>query len=290
MIKSMTGYGKASAEINNKKITVEIKTLNSKQSDISIRIPSIYKENELIIRSIINQSLERGKIEFSLGFEISTENQSSSINKESFKKYFNELSELAFELNQPTTDLFSIACRNPEIFKSEKEEIDENEWDSIEKIIKEAISATDKFRKDEGKVLENELQGRIKNIMDLIVLVEQHEPKRIETVKERILQSLKENIGVDNINKDRFEQELIYYIEKFDITEEKIRLRTHCNYFIETMNSPESEGKKLGFITQEIGREINTMGSKANHVDIQKIVVQMKDELEKIKEQTFNVL
>lgn len=292
MIKSMTGFGKATAEVNNKKISVEIKSLNSKQADMFVRMPSFYKEKELPVRSLINKELERGKIEFNLYVELLAEQSSVNLNKDLFKKYYTELKDVLADLNEATTNenLVSIVAKMPDVYKSEKSELDETEWVEIEKTIKEAIIALDNFRRDEGKSLLEELTLRINNIVSLLAEVEQYDEERITTVKERISNHLNEAVGEQNINKDRFEQELIFYIEKFDVTEEKTRLTTHCNYFLETLNSDISEGKKLGFISQEIGREINTLGSKANHADIQKIVVKMKDELEKIKEQALNIL
>lgn len=287
----MTGFGKATAEINGKKFSIEIKTLNSKQADISVRIPSLFKEKEFGIRSLINQELERGKIDFSLGYETLGETNNFSINKDLFKKYYNELSSVASDLDQTnSTDLFSIVSRMPDVFKTDKQELEETEWQKVQELVVEAIFATNNFRATEGETLQHELLQRVNNILGLLKEVDIPEVKRIEVVKERISTHLAEAVGKENINKDRFEQELIFYIEKFDITEEKTRLTTHCNYFIETINNDNSEGRKLGFITQEMGREINTLGSKANNVDIQKLVVQMKDELEKIKEQTLNVL
>jgi len=288
----MTGFGKATAEVNNKKISVEIKSLNSKQADMFVRMPSFYKEKELPVRSLINKELERGKIEFSLYVELLAEQSSVNLNKDLFKKYYTELKDVLTDLNEATTNenLVSIVAKMPDVYKSEKSELDETEWVEIEKTIKEAIIALDNFRRDEGKSLLEELTLRINNIVSLLAEVEQYDEERITTVKERISNHLKEAVGEQNINNDRFEQELIFYIEKFDVTEEKTRLTTHCNYFLETLNSDISEGKKLGFISQEIGREVNTLGSKANHADIQKIVVKMKDELEKIKEQALNIL
>tara|TARA_R110001592_G_scaffold46637_6_gene148374 strand:+ start:791 stop:1669 length:879 start_codon:yes stop_codon:yes gene_type:complete len=292
MIKSMTGFGKATAEVNNKRINVEIKSLNSKQADMFVRLPSFYKEKELPIRSLINKELERGKIEFNLYVELLEEQSSVNLNKDLFKKYYTELKDILEELDEITTNenLVAIVAKMPDVYKSEKSELDENEWLKIEKTIKEAIIELDNFRKDEGKSLREELTLRINNIVSLLTDVEQYDEERIATVKERIGNHLKEAVGNENINNDRFEQELIFYIEKFDVTEEKTRLTTHCNYFLETLDSAISEGKKLGFISQEIGREINTLGSKANHAEIQKIVVKMKDELEKIKEQALNIL
>jgi uncharacterized protein (TIGR00255 family) len=290
MIKSMTGFGKATAEINGKKFSVEIKTLNSKQADVSVRMPSLFKEKEFAIRSLINQELERGKIDFSLGFETLGETNNFSVNKDLFKKYYNELAGMANELGQNSVDLFTIVSRMPDVFKTDKQELEETEWQKVNELIIEAIAATNNFRITEGETLQQELLQRTNNILSLLKQVDVHEPKRLEVVKERIATHLAEAVGKENINKDRFEQELIFYIEKFDVTEEKTRLTTHCNYFIETIKNDNSEGRKLGFITQEMGREINTLGSKANNVDIQMLVVQMKDELEKIKEQTLNVL
>lgn len=292
MIKSMTGFGKATAEVNNKKISVEIKSLNSKQADMFVRMPSFYKEKELPVRSLINKELERGKIELNLYVELLAEQSSVNLNKDLFKKYYTELKDVLADLNEATTNenLVSIVAKMPDVYKSEKSELDETEWVEIEKTIKQAIIALDNFRRDEGKSLLEELTLRINNIVSLLAEVEQYDEERITTVKERISNHLNEAVGEQNINKDRLEQELIFYIEKFDVTEEKTRLTTHCNYFLETLNSDISEGKKLGFISQEIGREINTLGSKANHADIQKIVVKMKDELEKIKEQALNIL
>jgi len=291
MIKSMTGFGKATGEINNKKVTVEVKSLNSKQADINLRIPSFYKEKELPLRSFINKELQRGKIELNLYVELLDGQTNYQINTVLFKKYYEDLSSIANDLNQTNqTDLMSIIAKLPDVLKSEREELDENEWNGIQEIIEKSISHLNEFRDAEGKSLEEDLKLRINNIDSLLNDVEKFDASRIENIKERINNSLNEAVGEENINKDRFEQELIYYIEKFDVAEEKTRLNTHLSYFIETINSKNSEGKKLGFIAQEIGREINTLGSKANNADLQKIVVQMKDELEKIKEQVLNIL
>lgn len=290
MIKSMTGYGKATGEINNKKITVEIKSLNSKQADITVRIPSFYKEKELPLRSFINKELGRGKIELNLYVELLGEQSSYKLNKDLFKKYYNDLSDIANDIDETNTDFISVIAKMPDVLKSEREELDENEWHEIQKIIGIAIHNLNDFRSSEGSSLEKDITERINNISNLLKEVDQYEAIRVDTIKERIRNLLNETIGEDNVNKERFEQELIYYIEKLDVSEEKTRLKTHCEYFIETVNNNQSEGKKLGFISQEIGREINTLGSKANNADLQKIVVQMKDELEKIKEQVLNIL
>ncbi len=290
MIKSMTGFGKAVGEVNLKKITVEIKSLNSKQADITVRMPSFYKEKELEVRSYINKQLNRGKIEFNLYVELLGDQSSYQINKEIFEKYYHDLNELAEKLGAEKANIISSITKMPDVLKTERKELDQNEWISINEIIKKAINNLDDFRIKEGNVLEDELTLRINNISKLLSKVDEFEEARISIIKERINNHLKETVGESNINKDRFEQELIYYIEKFDVTEEKTRLSAHCKYFIETMNTSNSEGKKLGFISQEMGREINTLGSKANNADMQKIVVQMKDELEKIKEQVLNIL
>ncbi len=284
----MTGYGKSIAEVNYKKINIEIKSLNSKQADISMRIPSAYKEKESELRSIIGNELERGKIEFLLYVDQVAVAPSYLINKELFKKYYFDLKKIANELNEQT-DLIKIITQLPDVFsKEEKVALDETEWKSIESAAKEAIAHINEFRLSEGAVLQKELSSRIKNIAQLLSEVSNYEKERITIVRERILTHLNEtNLTV---NQDRLEQELIFYIEKYDITEEKLRLKTHLDYFEETMLLPDGQGKKLGFISQEIGREINTLGSKANHAELQKIVVEMKDELEKIKEQTLNVL
>jgi len=291
MVKSMTGYGKATGEINNKKISVEIKSLNSKQADISVRMPSLYKPKELTLRSLLNKNLSRGKIEFNLYVELLGEESNFNINSKLFKKYYEELSKASNEVDvNHNSDLIAIISKMPDVFKAEKSELDENEWLEISKTINEAIVNINDFRITEGQSLQKELTLRVNNISQLLSDVEQYEQERIETVKNRITSKLNEILDENSINKERFEQELIYYIEKYDVTEEKTRLSQHCKYFMETMNSQISEGKKLGFICQEMGREINTLGSKANHVELQKIVVQMKDELEKIKEQILNIL
>ena len=291
MIKSMTGFGKATGEVNLKKISAEVKSLNSKQADISIRMPSFYKEKELPLRSLINQNLQRGKIEFNLYVELLEGQSSHHLNTTLFKKYYTELHAITEELGEKNnTDLIAIVTKMPEVMKAEKMDLDEGEWAEINNIIKIALNNINDFRETEGKTLEEELLLRINNIESLLLQINQYENARVKLVKERILNNLNEAIGKENVNNDRFEQELIYYMEKYDISEEKTRLTAHLNYFKETMNSKNSEGKKLGFISQEIGREINTLGSKANHADMQKVVVQMKDELEKIKEQVLNIL
>lgn len=286
MIQSMTGFGKASLQLPTKKITVEIKSLNSKGLDLNTRMPSVYREMELGLRNQISQRLERGKIDFSLYIEVTGEETSSKINVPIVKGYINQMK--AVIPNADETELMKMAVRMPDALKTERDEIDENEWKEIQKVINEALENIANFRKDEGASLEKEFQSRIGNILSLMNEAVSFDKERIETVKTRLKMALEE-LQV-NVDQNRFEQELIFYLEKYDITEEKVRLENHLNYFIETLAGTEANGRKLGFITQEMGREINTMGSKSNHSEMQKLVVMMKDELEKIKEQVLNVL
>jgi uncharacterized protein (TIGR00255 family) len=291
MIKSMTGYGKAIANIGNKKFTVEMRSLNSKQLDLSVRMPGVYREKELEVRNELSKLTDRGKIEFSIYCETQGEDSGNTINKNIAIGYFKQIKELASELQINLNDeVIHTVLRMPDVMKTERQELDETEWKEVWKIAKEAISKFDNFRLTEGKTLQKEVSDRINLILDLLTQVEPYEIARMETVKERINKSLADFVGNENVDKNRFEQELIYYMEKLDISEEKLRLKTHCDYFNETMNNETNQGRKLGFITQEIGREINTLGSKSNQADMQKIVVRMKDELEKIKEQILNVL
>lgn len=286
MIQSMTGFGKASLQLPTKKITVELKSLNSKGLDLNTRMPSVYREMELGLRNQISQRLERGKIDFSLYIEVTGEETSSKINVPIIKGYINQMK--AVIPNADETELMKMAVRMPDALKTERDEIDENEWTEIQKVINEALENIANFRKDEGVSLEKEFLHRIANIMTLMNNALAYDAERVETVKTRLKTALDE-LQV-NVDQNRFEQELIFYLEKYDITEEKVRLENHLNYFIETLAGTEANGRKLGFITQEMGREINTMGSKSNHAEMQKLVVMMKDELEKIKEQVLNVL
>lgn len=286
MIQSMTGFGKASLQLPTKKITVEIKSLNSKGLDLNTRMPSVYREMELGLRNLISQKLERGKIDFSLFIEITGEETSSKINVPIVKGYINQMKEVI--PNADETELMKMAVRMPDALKTERDEIDENEWKQIQTVIDEAIENINSFRKSEGVALEKEFLHRIANIMTLMNNAVEYDAERVETVKSRLRTALDELQA--NVDENRFEQELIFYLEKYDITEEKVRLENHLNYFIETLAGTEANGRKLGFITQEMGREINTMGSKSNHSEMQKLVVMMKDELEKIKEQVLNVL
>lgn len=286
MIQSMTGFGKATLQLPTKKITVEIKSLNSKGLDLNTRMPSVFREMELGLRNQISSRLERGKIDFSLYVEITGEETSSKINVPIVRGYINQMK--AVIPNADETELMKMAVRMPDALKTERDEIDENEWKKIQTVIDEALENIAQFRKDEGVSLEREFLHRIANIMALMNNAVSYDAERVETVKTRLRNALDEL--KENVDENRFEQELIFYLEKYDITEEKVRLENHLNYFIETIAGTESNGRKLGFITQEMGREINTMGSKSNHTEMQKLVVMMKDELEKIKEQVLNVL
>ena len=286
MIQSMTGFGKATVQLPTKKITVEIKSLNSKGLDLNTRMPSVFREMELGLRNQISQRLERGKIDFSLYIEVTGEETSSKINVPIVKGYINQMK--AVIPNADETELMKMAVRMPDALKTERDEIDENEWQQIQNVIDEALENIAQFRKDEGVALEKEFLHRIANILTLMNNAVAYDAERVETVKTRLRTALAEL--KENVDENRFEQELIFYLEKYDITEEKVRLENHLNYFIETLAGTEANGRKLGFITQEMGREINTMGSKSNHSEMQKLVVMMKDELEKIKEQVLNVL
>ena len=291
MIKSMTGYGKSIAETPQKKITVEIRSLNSKQLDLNTKVPWLYKEKELEIRNIISQLLERGKIDFSIYFDILEDEGIPVINKTIVKSYFRQLRELASEIEINIDDqIMPIIMRLPDSLKTEKLEVPEDEWKSVKERIMESINVLDLYRAEEGKSIEADLRKRVSGILESLAEVEKFEPGRIDKVREKLWTILSENNGTENIDKNRFEQELIFYLEKFDINEEKVRLKKHCEYFLETIDTPSPNGKVLSFITQEIGREINTLGSKANDASIQKLVVRMKDELEKIKEQANNIL
>jgi uncharacterized protein (TIGR00255 family) len=290
MLQSMTGFGKATGTYANKKITVEIKSLNSKNLDLFIRMPNLYRQNEIDIRKMIGKALDRGKVECVISVELIGNETSQKINKQLIRSYHHQLSELATELNLNTTDLLSTLIKMPDVFATESEELDAEEWHFICSIIEEAIAAHIGFREEEGRQLTEEFRLRIGKIKEAFDLVPSYEEGRIQSIRERIENNLEEFVGQAKIDKNRFEQELIFYVEKFDITEEKHRLENHLSYFLDTLNEDVSQGKKLGFITQEIGREINTLGSKSYQADLQKLVVGMKDELEKIKEQILNTL
>ncbi len=283
MIKSMTGYGKSVVQLDTKKITIEVKSLNSKNLDLNSRFPAVYREKEIEIRRKLAKELIRGKIDLSFYIETTAEETTTRINKDIVSQYVRQLENI-----KEDSDVLSIAMRLPDVLKTEREEIDEDEWSVIEKSIHEAMVSLQGFRSDEGKVLKEDFVLRIRSIEDRLEDVIQLDDERLQAVRERLQKSITElELTVDE---NRFEQELIYYLEKLDITEEKVRLNNHLKYFLEELNSEISNGKKLGFISQEIGREINTIGSKANFAPMQKKVVQMKDDLEKIKEQLLNVL
>lgn len=286
MIHSMTGFGKATLQLPTKKITVEVKSLNSKGLDVSVRIPSLYREMELKLRNQVSTQLERGKIDLSIFIESTSEVTTSKVNVPIVKNYISQLKEVYNQADE--TELMKMAVRMPDALKTEREEIDENEWHAIQTVIDQAIHNIVSFRKSEGEALEKEFVTRIDNIRAMMLETLSYDHERIEIVKTK-LQTAIDDLKVA-VDQNRFEQELIYYLEKYDITEEKVRLENHLKYFTETLDGNEANGRKLGFISQEMGREINTMGSKANHAPMQKLVVQMKDELEKIKEQILNVL
>ena len=285
MIQSMTGFGKSVVQLPSKKITVEIKSLNSKNLDLNARIPSQYREKELQLRNKISRELTRGKVDFSVYVEVTGEETTSAVNTAAVKKYMAQLRDI---YPASDVDLLQMAVRMPDAFKTEREEINEDEFKAIEEAVDEALREINDFRSSEGKALEEELEQRAENIQELLEKVIAMDPERIAGVRERLQKGVAEL--KENVDQNRFEQELIFYIEKFDITEEKVRLENHMDYFLKTLNSSDSNGKKLAFISQEMGREINTIGSKSNYAPMQQLVVQMKDELEKIKEQLLNVL
>ncbi|APS38015.1 MULTISPECIES: YicC/YloC family endoribonuclease [unclassified Salegentibacter] len=285
MIQSMTGFGKSITQLPSKKVTVEIKSLNSKNLDVNARIPSQYREKELQLRNTISKSLTRGKVDFSLFVEVTGEETTASVNRGVVRNYMQQLKSI---VDGDKTELLKMAVRMPDAVTTEREEIDESEFKAIEAAVIEALEEINQFRTDEGEALEKDLKLRVNNIEALLQEVLRIDPERVEAVKERLRKGVADL--KENVDENRFEQELVYYIEKFDITEEKVRLENHLAYFNESINSQDSNGRKLGFISQEMGREINTIGSKSNYAPMQQLVVQMKDELEKIKEQLLNVL
>ena len=291
MLKSMTGFGKAKCELPDKRISIEIRTLNSKQLDVLSRIPGIYKQKELDVRTMLLKKLERGKIEISLSVDQSDPAENYTINKTLAKKYYNEISSLAGELGiKSDEDILSVILKLPDVLKPEEQDLDETEWGQIIKSVGVAIDNCNDFRAMEGARLEVDFSERIGLILGFLGNIRQFEKERINKIKSKFRKDLSDIVGNQKVDENRLEQEIIYYLEKIDITEEKVRLKNNCEYFLQAMAENQSNGKKLNFISQEIGREINTIGSKANDSDIQKIVVQMKDELEKIKEQLFNIL
>ncbi|MBZ9629555.1 YicC family protein [Salegentibacter sp. LM13S] len=285
MIQSMTGFGKSITQLPSKKVTVEIKSLNSKNLDVNARIPSQYREKELQLRNTISKSLTRGKVDFSVYVEVTGEETTASVNRGVVKNYMQQLKSI---VDGDETELLKMAVRMPDAVTTERDEIDESEFKAIEAAVLEALEEINQFRTDEGEALEKDLKLRVNNIEALLQEVLRIDPERVDAVKERLRKGVADL--KENVDENRFEQELVYYIEKFDITEEKVRLENHLAYFNESINSQDSNGRKLGFISQEMGREINTIGSKSNYAPMQQLVVQMKDELEKIKEQLLNVL
>jgi len=287
----MTGFGKSQVDLPGKLITVEIRSLNSKQLDLNFRAPAVYREKEMVARSLIAQRLERGKVDVNINVESKNEQPVMSVNKTIALHYFEQLKDLAAAIPEnQQTDLLSILVRMPDVLKSEKEEFSEEEWILIQQSLEAALDEADRFREAEGLILERDFIFRIGRILALLEEIEPLESPRIATIRAKFEMRLEEIRQDKSYDQNRLEQELVYYFEKLDITEEKIRLRKHCDFFIVALSDKESPGKKLGFITQEIGREINTLGSKANDAQMQMIVVQMKDELEKIKEQLANIL
>ncbi|MBR5934613.1 MAG: YicC family protein [Bacteroidaceae bacterium] len=291
MIQSMTGYGKATAETGNRKVIVEIKSLNSKAMDISTKIIPAYRDKELDIRSRITAALERGKVDFSLYIDTAATSGAQAINVPIFKSYLEQIKAVATETGAPMpTDLFPVILRMPEVLSTnQQEEVSDEEWAAVSKAVDQAINALVEYRKVEGAALEKKFREKISNISALLASVEPYEKDRVVKIKERMRASMLDAVG-KNYDENRFEQEMIFYIEKLDISEEKQRLSNHLDYFIKTLEEGHGQGKKLGFIAQEMGREINTLGSKSNQAEMQNIVVRMKDELEQIKEQVLNVM
>lgn len=293
MILSMTGYGKFQAEINGKKVTAEVRSLNSKQLDLSTRVSPYYKEKDNEIRNEILRRLERGKVDFALYTESISEQSTTHLNIPLMQSYYQELQQASESLQLPLgEDIWTLLMRMPNVMQGDSFELPEDEWPQVVNVVRMAIDQLISFRTQEGNMLYDFFNQRITQIETLLASVEPYENERVEKIKARILEAL-EKLGTDNYDKNRFEQELIYYLEKLDITEEKTRLRNHCQYFRQTMDEVETKGgkgKKLGFIIQEMGREINTLGSKSNQAEMQRIVVCMKDELEQMKEQILNVL
>ncbi|MDX9773055.1 MAG: YicC/YloC family endoribonuclease [Bacteroidales bacterium] len=291
MIRSMTGYGKAMLETPHRKITVEIKSLNSKQADVNTKLPWIFKEKELDIRNGVIRRLERGKIDLTISFDAMDEDQAPVINSTNVRSYLNQLKEISSELgNINDNELLAIVMRLPETLRTERPELNEEEWNRISGLIDDALSMTDLYRLEEGGAMEADLIKSVKSILGYLEELGTVEGDRLTRMREKLSVLLKDAVGSENIDKNRFEQELIFYLEKLDINEEKVRLNKHCDYFLETMKADGTHGKMLNFISQEMGREINTIGSKANDASMQRLVVMMKDELEKIKELTLNIL
>ncbi len=291
MIKSMTGYGKVTADLGNRTVNVEIKCLNSKQADLYLKLPALYREGENQVRNEITKSLQRGKIELSVWFEATGNERNVSLNQAIILDYVEQLKQMEPVLQLPGNDiLLPLVMRLPDVIKVDKQDFDEEEWSKLFTTIQQCIGLVEDFRLQEGRSIEEDFKTRIRLILDGVTRIRGIEKNRIDRLRERMASALKDISERIKVDQNRFEQELIYYIEKLDINEEMVRLGNHCAYFVETLDTEETPGRKLGFISQEIGREINTIGSKANDSEIQRIVVEMKDELEKLKEQSMNVL
>jgi len=288
MIYSMTGYGKAQTEFADKKITIEIRSLNSKSFDFNARIPGFYREKELEMRSLVGKALVRGKVDLSIYVEMTGISGAQLVNSDLIRHYHDVLKGMNTELGE-SSDLLPTILRFPDVLRSEKEQLSDGEWNALVSGIHSAIDDLNEFRREEGRTLHEDFVQRTENILGLLADVDPHDEERKSNVQERLRKGMAA-LEEKNVDDNRFEQELIYYLEKLDITEEKVRLKKHCEYFMETMSQGEAQGKKLGFILQEMGREINTLGSKSNHAPMQRLVVQMKDELEKMKEQSLNIL
>lgn len=288
MLMSMTGYGKATGTFQTKKVSIEIRSLNSKSMDLNVRMSSVYRDLEGEIRKILGDSMDRGKIDLNINVESTGETKNFTINKDLAKAYYHDLKSVNESIGEKSIDYLSMILRMPDIYINEREEVSPEEKVWILELTKEACDSMNEFRRQEGKALEDEFTTRIEDIRRLLNEVPKYENERIETVRERMRKALEE-LSNSKHDDNRLEQEMIFYIEKFDVSEEKMRLSNHLDYYLETMKLPLS-GKKLGFISQEIGREVNTLGSKSNHAEMQKLVVDMKDNLEKIKEQILNTL
>ncbi len=288
----MTGFGKTTVEFRNKKIIIEIKSLNSKQLDLNLRIPNLYKEKEMEIRGLVKERLDRGKVDMVIYFDNAESEKDVVINRSVVTQYFNQMLEISEQLGVDTdkSALLQTVMRFPDTLQVKAEELDEEEWTVLHVGVENALEEMNRFRLQEGAALIKDITHRIALIQELSAQVPAFEKRRVEVIRQKLQEKINEWTDVKNIDQNRLEQEIIYYLEKLDITEEKVRLANHCKYFLETVENEEAPGRKIGFIAQEIGREINTMGSKANDHDIQKLVVKMKDELEKIKEQSLNVL
>lgn len=292
MIKSMTGFGKTTVEVNNKKIIIEIKSLNSKQFDMNLRMPPLYREKEMEVRALVKEQLDRGKIDMIIYFDNAETGKNGSINRPVVIEYFHQLVEISEQLGmEPDKNgLLQTVMRFPDTLQVKNEELEEEEWQALCDGINQALTAINNFRLQEGQALAKDIRHRVLLIQELASQVPPFEQQRIVSIRQRLQEKINEWTDITNIDQNRLEQELVYYLEKLDITEEKVRLANHCKYFLETIEKEEAPGRKIGFIAQEMGREINTLGSKANDHDIQKLVVLMKDELEKIKEQSLNIL